>query len=148
MGVIALVEGTVLIWEDFEMFRDALTPAVDGTRREDCFPGGEGVKASREKYAGRLARFLFLEASVFVTRAEVFVVEDEGFARRVEPLWFVPSDNSSSAPEEGGERGREGALWGTPPDERTGEDAPESEARTSCGWGIVECQLVLDGLRA
>ena len=63
---------------------------------------------------------------------------------------FVPSDNSSSAPEEGGvgERAREGALRGAPTEARTGEDALESEARTRRGRGIVECQLVLDGLRA
>lgn len=80
----------------------------------------------------------------------IFVVGEEGLVRRVDSLSFVPSDSSSSAPEEGGvgERAREGALWGTPTDERTGEDAPESEARTRRGRGIVECQLVLDGFRA
>ena len=63
---------------------------------------------------------------------------------------FMPSDNSSSAPEEGGvgERAREGALRGAPIEARTGEDALESVARTRRGRGIVECQLVLDGLRA
>lgn len=63
---------------------------------------------------------------------------------------FVPSDNSSSAPEEGGvgERAREGALWGAPADDRTGDEAPESEVRMRRGLGMVECQLVLDGLRA
>ena len=69
--------------------------------------------------------------------------------RRVEFLSCGPSDNSSSAPEEGGVGGRawEGALWGAPTD-RTGEEAPESEVRARWGLGIVECQLVLDGLRA
>lgn len=46
----ALVEGAALMWgEGFEMFRDALTPAVDGVRLELCFPGEEEVKAKREK---------------------------------------------------------------------------------------------------
>jgi hypothetical protein len=147
----ALVEGAVIIWdEDFEAFRDALTPVVDGTRWEDCLPGEE-VKANREKCPGRLARFLLLDADVFVTGEVVFVVREKGLARRVDSLSFVPSDNSSSAPEEGevgGRKGREEALWGAPTDERTGEDVPESEARTRRGWGMVECQLVLDGLRA
>jgi len=144
----ALVEGAVFMWGgDFGIFRDVLAPVVDGTRREDCLPGEEEVRANREKYAGRLARFLFLDADVFVTEEGVFT---EGLARRVDSLLFMQSDNSSSAPEEGGvgERGREGALWGTPTDDRTGEDAPESEVRTRRGWGIVECQLVLDGFRA
>ena len=136
MGVIALVQGAVFTWgDDFDTFRDVLTPAVDGTRREVCFPGEEEVKANREKYAGRLARFLFLDADVFVTIEVAFLVGEEGLARRVDPLSFVPSDNSSSAPEEGGVGGgwREGALRGAPTDVRTGEDAPESEARTRRG---------------
>ena len=85
-----------------------------------------------------------------MTGKAFFVVSEEVLARRVDSLSFVPSDNSSSAPEEGGVGGswREGALWGAPTDERTGEDALESEARTRRGRGIVECQLVLDGLRA
>ena len=147
----ALVEGAVFIWgEDFETFCDVFMPAVDGIRREDCFPDEEEVKANREKYAGRLARFLFLDARVFVIEEVAFVEGEKCLARRVDPLLFPPSDNSSSAPEEGGvgERAREGALCGTPTDERTGEDALESEARTRRGCGIVECQLVLDGLRA
>lgn len=128
----ALVEGAVIIWgDDLGIFRDFLTPGVDGTRWEDCFPGDEVVNANREKYAGRLARFLFLDADVFVAREAVFVVREDGLTRRVDPLWFVPSDNSSSAPEEGGvgEKGRMGTLWGAPADGRTGEDAPESEVR-------------------
>jgi len=127
-----------------------LTPGFDGMRWEVCFPGEEEVKANREKYAGRLARFLFLDADVFETVEVVFAVGKEGLARRVVPLSFIQSDNSSSAPEEGGvgERAREGALRGTPTDERTGEDALESEFRTRRGRGMVECQLVLDGLRA
>ena len=146
----ALVEGAVIIWgDDFGRFRDLLTPAVDGTRWEDCLPGDEVVNANREKYAGRLARFLLLDVGDFVTRPVAFVLGDEGLARRVDPLWFVPSDNSSSAPEEGGVGGRgRGTRWGTPTDERTGEDAPESEVRARRGWGMVECQLVLEGLRA
>jgi hypothetical protein len=107
-------------------------------------PGEEEVKANREKYAGRLARFLFLEFDVFVTGEVGFVL------RRVAPLSYGPSDNSSSAPEEGevGGRAWEGALWGAPTDDRTGEEAPESEVRMRWGLGIVEFQLVLDGLRA
>ena len=146
----ALVEGAVIIWgADLGIFRDLLTLVDDGRRWEDCLPG-EGVKANREKYPGRLARFLFLEAGDFVTREVAFTV-DEGSGWRELSLPFVPSDNSSSAPEEGGvggRRGREGALLGAPTDERTGEDAPESDARARRGWGMVECQLVLDGLRA
>lgn len=62
-----------------------------------------------------------------MTREVVFVV------RRVDPLSFVPSDNSSSAPEEGGVGGsaRDGTLCGTPTDDRTGEEAPELEAWTT-----------------
>jgi hypothetical protein len=147
----ALVEGGDFIWgEDFGSFRDVLTPGFDGARWEVCFPGEEEVKANREKYAGRLARFLFLDADALVAEEVVFAAEKEGLARRVDLLSFIPSDNSSSAPEEGGvgERAREGALWGAPTDERTGEDAFESEVRTRRGRGMVECQLVLDGLRA
>lgn len=132
----ALVEGAVFIWDEgFEMSCDVFTPAVDGMRREVCFPDEEEVKANREKYAGRLARFLLLDARFFVAGEFVLVWGEEGLARRVDPLWFAPSDNSSSAPEEGGvgERAREGALRGAPRDERTGEDAPESEARTRRG---------------
>lgn len=71
-------------------------------------------------------------------------------ARRVDPFSFVSSDSSSSAPEDGGvgESAREGALCGTPADGRTGEEALELEVCTRWGLGIVECQLVLDGLRA
>jgi hypothetical protein len=151
VGVTALVEGAVIIGgDDPEVFRDLLAPVVDGTRLEGCFPGEEAVNANREKYAGRLARFRFF-ADVFVTEGVVFVVGEEGLARRVACLSFVPSENSSSAPEEGEAgcwRGREQAPWVTPTDERTGEDAPESEVRVRRGWGMVECQLVLDGLRA
>ena len=119
---------------------------IEGTRWEDCFPGDEEFRANREKYPGRLARFLFLD--VFVIGEVVFVVGEMGLARRVDPLWFVPSDNSSSAPDEGGVGERRGTLWGAPRCERTGEDAPESEVRARRGWGMVERQLVLDGLRA
>ena len=153
VGVTALVEGAVIIWDaKFGIFRDLLTPVVDGTRWEDRLPGEEEVNANREKYAGRLARFrLLVDAEVFVTREAVPEGQEGGLARRVDPLSFGPSDNSSSAPEEGGvggRRERKGALWGTPTDGRTGEDAPESDARARRGRGMVECQLVLDGLRA
>lgn len=142
----ALVEGAVIMWgNDLGIFRELLAPVVDGRRWEGCLPG-EGVKANREKYPGRLARFLFLDADVFVTRELAFVT-GERLARRVDSLSCVPSDNSSSAPEEGGVGERRGTLRGTPT-ERTGEDAPDSEARVRRGCGMVECQLVLDGLRA
>ena len=140
--MIAVVDGAVLTWEDFGILCDTLRPAVGGIRCERCFPGEEDVKASREKYAGRLARFLFLEADPFLTGEVVFV------RRRVDSLSFMPSDNSSSAPEDVGERAREGALCGTPTDDRTGEEEPELEAWARWGLGMVECQLVLDGLRA
>lgn len=142
--MIAVVEGAVLTWEDFGILRDTLTPAVDGVCWEGRFPGEEEVKANREKYPGRLARFLFLEADTFETGEVVFVV------RILDPLSFVPSDSSSSAPEEGGvgESAREGALRGALTDDRTGEEVPELEAWARWGLGIVECQLVLDGFRA